>query len=334
MENCRFAAFQPPQRGDRIELPDRPGEYFLVVDKPQAGSDARGQPFWQARVKDPQGREQMLSSDRTKSWKHFSGPNHPWHDEELSQAKAATQKKDQESLISGFEDKHRFPDGQPLRTGRMLLSVGDGAPGDLGVLAGEKAYVERIDYKAETVVLKPVGDGLGDLSITAPAADVVSHASPALSTAAAREQVSLQSGERVSAEELMSMTPGLNRLAANRQVSLKVQVYVNYVTKGDNSGEDVFVRHMSNRGIAPEEVESATGMSRNNTPLKLDANGSRISPMGPYSGDVYISPPVPDDVLREVAMIAPKSQVVTQANGVLLVHSNPLYRQMVSLGVL
>lgn len=333
--NCRFAVFNPPQKGDRIELPNRPGQYFLVTDRPQAGSDPRGQGFWQTRVKDNEGREQMLSSDRTPSWSHFKGPNYQWHDQEIQQARWQQEQKQQAGKIAAFDQQYKFPDGQAIKKspGRpQVLTVTKNATGDLAAFEGVRVHVMDVNYDAQTVSLKPVDPEFADLAMAdVPAADVVRGAVPAMNPVALKEVVRLPNGEKVDAEQLMHMTPGLNRLARAGQVSLRVQVYVNYES-GRGNGESMFAGDMQNRGISPENVEQVTQYRRNNTPLTIN-NGIR-SPMGPWQGDVYISPPIPDDVMGEIAAVARNSQIQERKDGGLLVQSNALYKQMVSLGVL
>lgn len=338
LANCRFAAFNAPQRGDRIELPTMPGQYYLVTDKPQLGQDPRGQSFWHARVKDQQGREQMLSSDRVPSWSHYKGKNYGWHDEQITQDRFKKQEQEQGGLIKAFEEQYKFPDGTPLKRGRQMdLLVKPGAPGQLGAFHGALVRIVDIDYANQTVRLEPKDPEHQDLAeylAAVPAAEVAQFAAPVMNQAIAREPVTLPNGQRIDAEQLMQMTPGLNQLARAGQVTLRAQVYVNYES-GKGTGEELFTRDMMNRNIGQDQVEALTKFTRNNTPVKINpVDGSR-SPRGPWTGTVYIAAPIPDEVKREIAAVAPESQYrQNERDGTMVIVSVPLYKQMVSFGVL
>lgn len=338
-QNCKFAAFNAPQRGDRIELPNRPGDYYLVTDKPQVGKDPRGMPFWHARVKDNGGREQMLSSDRVPSWQHFKGNNYPWHDTDIQNTRFQQEQQQKAGQIQAFEEQYRFPDGQPLKrnAGRpMVITVKPDAQGQLSVFAGVRLYVRDIDYDNQTVKLEPLDAEFAEFAghlAAVPAAEVIQDASPVMNPQILREPVTLPNGERIDAEQLMHMTPGLNRLARAGQVSLKAQVYVNYES-GKGTGEELFMNDMMRRGIPQENVEMMTEFKRNPAAAKFDASGAKISPRGPWTGTVYIAAPIPEEVKREVTAVAPKSQVFENRDGSMMVISNPLYKQMVAFGVL
>jgi len=339
LRNCKFAAFQAPQKGDRIELPNRPGEYYLVSDRPEVGKDPRGQSFWQARVKDREGKEQMFSSDNIPSWRHFKGQNYDWHDADIQKGQWQKQQKEQAGLINNFENKYRFPDGQPLRKnpGRpMVVSVGRDATGPLAVFADEKLYIKDVDYQRETVSLEPMGEGLGELAselVAVPAGIVVQGTKPAMRPEVLAESVRLPGGNVVTAEDLMYMTRELNKLARMGHVRLEAQVYANYEGKG-MTGEQYFVNEMAKRGIPEEEVQQSTNYRINNVAAKLDANGKRTNIFGAWQGNVIIEQPVAPEVLEEIKQIAPESQIQKRRDGVILVQSNALYKQMVSLGIL
>lgn len=345
ISNCliglqKLAAFQPPQKGDRIELSNRPGEYYLVLEKPQVGQDPRGMSFWYARAKDSTGREQTLNSDNIASWKHFRGQNYKWHDEDVAKQQWEKQQESQAAQIEGFESKYVFPDHQPLRKnpGRpMTLLVKKDAAGALGAFAGERVQVKDIDYQTEAVTLEPVNPEFADLGsglIGIPAGEVVQFADPAMRPEVKAEPVRLPNGQVITAEQLMQMTPSLNELARRGQISLKAQVYQNYSNAKGLSGEDYFIRDMSMRGISPEEVAAATQYKLNTTPAKLDDRGHRQNIFGAWQGDVVILPPIGDLVKNEIASIAPASKIQLRKDGSYLVQSNPLYKQFVGLGVL
>lgn len=339
-KNCKFAAFQPPQKGDRIELANRPGEYFLILSKPETGRDQRGQSFWYARAKDSQGREQTLSSDNIGSWKHFSGPNYPWHDEDIAKDKWHKQQEEIAERIEDFESKYVFNDGQPLRTnpGRpLVLMVAPNATGPLAPFAGERVQIKEIDYDNQTVRMEPVAQEFMEFApaiAAVPAKDVVASTSPATRPEIKMEPVRLPDGQVITAEELMWRTPTLNELARRGQVSLRAQVYQNYSNAKGMTGEDYFIREMSLRGISPEDVQAATEYHLNQTPAKIGPDGKRLNIFGAWQGDVLISPPIGNEARDEIASIAPASKIQARRDGSFLVQSNPLYKQMVGLGVL
>lgn len=349
-KNCNFAksdrgvrkvaAFMPPQKGSRIEVPNRPGEYYLVIDKPEVGRDPRGYQFWQARVKDREGKEQRLSSDQVASWSHFKGQNYQWHDEDNERQKWANQQKEQATLIQGFEAKFKFPDGQPLRKNPnrpMLLSIVENAPGNLNVFSGEKVYLKDIDYQSATVKLEPISPDFAEFAphlAAIPAAEVVAGTKPAMRAEVVMEPVRLPSGEKVTAGDMMKMTPELNKLARMPgKIGLEAQVYANYQGKGFG-GEDYFVNEMGKRGIEAEHVQSLTNYRINNVQPKVDEMGKRLNIFGAWQGNVMIEPPISPEVEAEIRAIAPESQIQKRRDGKILVQSNALYKQMVSLGVL
>lgn len=116
-------------------------------------------------------------------------------------------------------------------------------------------------------------------------------------------------------------------------VRLEAQVYANYEGKG-MTGEQYFVNEMAKRGIPEEEVQQSTNYRINNVAAKLDANGKRTNIFGAWQGNVIIEQPVAPEVLEEIKQIAPESQIQKRRDGVILVQSNALYKQMVSLGIL
>lgn len=331
--NCKFAAFNAPQRGDRIEMPNRPGEYFLIVDKPTSGKDPRGQLFWQARAKDRDGREQMLNSDNIPSWKHFKGPNYPWHDEDVAKQKHDKIQKEQSGLIQAFNAKYVFRDGQPLSR-KQIVSVEPNAPASLSLFAGEKLSVKEINYQTETASLEPIGAGLGEFAselASIPAGDIVAGCKPAMRPEVMKEIVRLPSGQSITAEELMYMTPELNKLAKQRRVALEVQVYANYK---NGLGEQHFLADMNKRGIDPESAQALTKYRINNVQPKFDASGKQLNIFGAWQGNVIIDPPITPEIAAEISRIAPESQIQKRRDGRLLVQSNSLYKQMITLGVL
>ncbi len=338
-KNCKFAAFMAPQKGDRIETPNRPGQYYLVNDRPESGRDPRGQQFWHARVKDQEGKEQMLSSDNVPSWKHFKGKNYQWHDADIEKSKWEKQQKEQAGIINDFESKYRFSDGQPLRKNPnrpMVVTVTRDATGQLAVFADEKLYIKDIDYQNQTVSMESIGEEFGEFAsalVSVPAAEVVQGTKPAMRPEVLAEQVKLPSGQMITAEDLMYMTKELNKLARNGKVRLEAQVYANYQGKG-MTGEQYFVNEMAKRGIDPEQAQQMTGYRLNNVAAKVDANGHRTNIFGAWQGNVIIEPPVAPEVIEEIRQIAPESQIQKRRDGMILVQSNALYKQMVSMGVL
>jgi hypothetical protein len=341
--NCRFAVFNAPKKGDKIEIPGRLGEYFLVMDPPERGTDASGQQFWSARVMGKDGREQFLSSDRVPAWKHYQGQSYEWHNEQVAREKFEAEQQQKVQLIEHFESQYVFPDGQPLRANPrrpITVSVASGAAGPLAVFADERLQIKAIDYENETVRLVAIDPAFAEYEgalAAVPAGDVVSHSQPVSKPDIGNEPVRLPTGQVITADEFMEMTPGLNELAQRGQVSLTerpAQVYANYENAKGVGGEEYFVIEMARRGVPAELVQEATNYRLNRTPAKLDANGKRLNIWGAWQGDVVISPPVSKQVEAEIAAIAPQSKSQKRRDGTILVQSNPLYKQMISLGVL
>lgn len=340
----RTGAFNAPNKGDRISLPEKPGEYFLITESPQAGVDARGQQFWYASAMDPQGNQTVLKSDDISSWSHFKGQNYPWHEEMLEKRRYEKQQKEQAALVEQFETKYFFNDSRPLKTNParpLLIEVQEGAQGDLELFSGEQLRVKDIDYQNETVNLEPVDDDLlADPALAAalqgvPAGSVVASAAPALPAAVAMERMKVPvvdsegktTFQNVSAEEFMGMIPELTKLADRGQVRLNATVYMNY-QKGDKNGEQVFEEILASRGVGLEDVS----YSPNNTPRKVSEKGF-VSPMYAWTGDVYFAPPVSEEAIEEAKKIATSSQVAPRQDGSLHVFNNDLYKTMLSLGV-
>jgi hypothetical protein len=339
-KNCKFAAFQSPKDGDRIELPNKPGEYYLVLEKPRIGRDQRGSQFWYARVKDKAGREQTLSSDNIASWKHYQGSNYQWHDEQIAKKKWETQQEEQAQLIADFESKYIFHDGQPLRTNPrrpMLVNVAGEAIGDLSLFADEQLYIVEIDYMNEAVKMSPQKQEFKEMAgqtAAVPASLVVKYCTPAMSEEVKHEPVRLPDGQVITAEELLHMTPGLNEMARRGMVELRAQVYLNYENARGVNGEEYFVREMAKRGIDPNMTQEITQYRLNETPAKYGPDNRRTNIFGAWQGDVYISPPISKEAEEEILSISPESKIQRRRDGGFLVQSNPLYKQMVSLGVL
>ena len=325
--NCRFAVFNPPQRGDRIELPNRPGQYYLVTDRPQTGSDPRGQGFWQTRVKDQEGREQMLSSDRVPSWSHFKGPNYQWHDQELQQRQMDQKRKEQQQQVGQFEQAYRFQDGQVLRerVPPMVLKVKEGAPGDMGAFVNERVGVVGVDYTSGNVTIAPMG--MDDMQVTVPAAQLMQFAEPAVAAGAAKQKVTLQDGTKTDMEHLLGMTPEFNKAVLRGQVQAATQIYQNYSNKS-GGGIDQYMREMMAMGFEPNESH----YKLNSTEQKFDPSGGKENLRGAWQSTLRIAPPVSPGMMEEIMRIAPRSQIKGTPQTGLTVHSNPLYKNMVALG--
>ena len=341
--NCRFASFNAPKQGDRISIAGKPDPYFLVINPPQ-----RFREGWTVRLKGQDGLDQFFNDSEIPSWSHFKGQKYPWDEEDARKKAWEKQQKEQKDAISAFENKYKFRDGQPLRKNParpMIVSVLQGAPGNLGAFEGErgaKLHVLDVDYANETVKLSPIGEGLADLAPyleAVPAADVVKGTVPVMNPAVMSKIVDLRKaplGRQVTAEELMHLTPGLNRLAINGQVTLKAQIFGNHKSRRGN-GLEIFREDIENRS-------SVINLDWDRLPSErqVDGNGNEYRVnwtekgeiFGAWSADVIIAPPVPKDVKDEIANVAPRSVIRERRDGSVLVYSKPLYEQMVSLGVL
>lgn len=339
-------AFNAPQKGDRIELKNRPGEYFLVTEKPESSKDARGQEFWSTRVMDPGGQEQFLSSDSVPSWSHFKGPNYGWHDQRIAEDRLRKIQKEQANLISEFEAANVFPDGRPLRTvpGRpLVVRVSESATGTLELFRGEAMRVGDIDYVAGTASLEPMDPDLladpelASLARSVPASEVVANSAPAMRGNVGQEKVKvpvkdrqgLETGEftEVTSEDFLNLTPELNRLAARGQVSLNANVYMNYENSGGENGKDVFARMLEGRGASLEGVDYYENFTE-----RKERNGE-WSPRYAWTGTVVVSPPVSEEAKAEIERNFTRSRFKELQNGGIYIYSNSLYRNMVSLGV-
>lgn len=339
-------AFNAPQKGDRIELKSRPGEYFLVTERPETGRDARGQDFWSTRVMDPGGQEQFLSSDSVPSWSHFKGPNYGWHDQRIEEDRWRKTQKEQANLVSQFEASNAFTDGRPFRTapGRpLVIRVSDSATGMLELFRGEAMRVVAIDYAAGTASLEPMDPELladpelASLARSVPASEVVANSAPAMRGNVGQEKVKVpvkdrqgkETGEftEVTSEDFLNLTPELNRLAARGQVSLSANVYMNYENSSGENGEDVFARVLESRGASLEGVEYYENFTE-----RKERNGE-WSPRYAWTGTVAISPPVSEGAKAEIEKNFTRSRFRETQDGGIYIYSNSLYRNMLSLGI-
>jgi hypothetical protein len=336
-----------PKKGDRIELSNKPNEYFLV-EKVTPGTDGRGQQFWIAVVIDKNQNKLTLHSDNVSSWKHFQNPNYPWHDEMIRDREDQELRRTQEGLVAGFEARHKFDDGRPLKR-NMILSVLDGAIGDLGVFSGERVYVKEIDYQTETVKVVPANEELADLGgLTVPAADLITHSRPVLSQRVAVEPVRLPGGETVNMETFISMTPEFNKMVQAGQVTARVQVFKNYRSssgdeRNEGYGEERYLQDMANLGftnpvgvrtnVSKEEREGAHYI-QNDAPLTFDASGGKTSLFGPWQATIRISQPISQAAMLEIIRFTGKTpeQIYAASDGAKIFHSNPLYKNMVAIG--
>ena len=324
-------AFQAPKTGDKIELANKPGEYYLV-DSVEKGRDRSGQEFWQAMARDKEGRKQRLNSDNVQVWKHWKGPEYQWYKDEAEKAGWKKTQDEQKSLVSLFEQKYKFPDGTPLKTDpehKTLVRVVPGAIGDLGAFEGNNLLLAAINYANETVSLIPAESGYEDLvplMSAIPASEVVRGTKPAMSKPDGI--VELPNGTQVTAGDLVSMTPALNALARNGQVEIVARVEPLFKRKiggKETNGEEIFIMDMIAIGLRPESIQKVTKY--------YVSPRSGQAPYGPWSGDLRISGGLSDAARGEIAMVAYPGLTEWGKKGGVRIQSNDLYRQMIILGV-
>lgn len=342
----RRAAFNAPRKGDRVELPNRPGEYFLVTGNPDVRKDAAGNTFWRVEALDPEGRSTTLNSDSVQSWQHFRGPNNEMHEGML----ARQRDKENAAKLPAFEAKHRFPDGQPIQKS-MTLKVKPGAPGDiLGVFAGEDLRVTGIDPDGGHVSFAPVDPALGEYEsqlASVPAADVLKWMEPvragrvkpapapggegAPAERPPRPEVhaefdddvlkktwKLRDGKTVTVRDLLSLMPTFVSYVKAGRVNSVVNVYTNY---GGGKGEERFFQDMARYGFSPDD----TDYRLNNAKQTYDEKGHRHNLRGPWQATLHIQDPVPDELVRELTMFG--ADVKQERDGI-AVHRSELYRLM------
>jgi hypothetical protein len=342
--NCRFAAFNAPPKGARIELDSRPGEY-VMVEEVTTGRDARGQQFWQARVTDKSGQTRTIHSDNVKSWKNYAGSDqYKW---DLFQ-QDVKRRKEQESMIGGFEEKNRFQNGVPLapKPGRpLMVRVRPNATGVLAVFSDELLMVDSVDYATGMASLTPVTKSVEQdpafmaLLKAVPASEIVSQADPTINERAASEVFRLPDGSRKTSAETMAMTPGLNEAAAKGRARIYAQVYMNYTGRQGKGGEAIFLEDLADRAD-PSELESM--YTHNNTVQKYNADGSKANLRGAWSAFVVVDPPISPQMRAEAEILASKSQVFPtrdnegnfRQNVPMTVHSNDLFKNMLSMGLM
>lgn len=338
MEDILMGGFNSPNKGARIEFPDKPNEYFLV-EHVESGVDPRGQKFWYAAVADKNEQRRKIGSDQVKSWKHFVGPNYKWHDEMLDRVKWEAKQKEQYKLVAAFEQKYKFPDGRTLR--RVVISIRAGSPGDLGAFDGERMYIKDIDYEHETIRLAPINEDLADLSLSSvPAAVIAAYTDPALAPTVAARTVKLPEGT-INMEQFLSMTPEFNKLVERGQVHARVQVYKNYGQDindpmAEGCGEERYLNDMADLRFIPvgpndaSEEQEAHYVLNDAPPLNSKGNESLF---GPWQASLKIDNPISQEAMMEIMRFTGKSpeQITTSSSGI-TVHSGPLYKNMVALG--
>lgn len=331
-----------PENGRRVVFPGLPMPYFLV-DEVTKTTDPRGKKGWIARVRGRDGNTRTLNSDDPKcaTFSHYNGKPYDWDKEESERNEQQRVQNQQKDLVKAFEAEFRFKDGRPLRAydnKKLMVTVGPTAIGNLETFRDEKLYVDKINYPAKTVDLSLVGAGMEDLAsalLGVPASDVVSGTNPTIA-----ENILVQPVEIVNPRfnrnlpvtpenrpfldrdmgELMNMTPLLNRLAENGQVTLSARIFPHYQSRG-MSGMEQYQRDLELYGAEMDEI-----------PYSQQLNVETWKPRGAFTGTVIIHPPFDEKELRaELQVIAPGYKIKS-GGGSLKVDNVYLFRAMMALG--
>lgn len=329
----RFAAFNAPNKGDKISIGNKPGEYFLVLDRTM-GKDPRGQTFWQARVKGGQdGREQLISSDNIPSWSHFKGPNYGWHDEDNARNKQQGEQAALKKQRDAFEAVHKVGE-TPLRVGTIVEPVG---AGPLDTFVGHKFKISAIDYNTGMATLVPdkasaaALQGMEELFSHVPVKDLMQG-----TKVVAPAVMQSQPGARPNGGAAQSMEEAaqLMALVEKGQVQLsKPEVFINFRKNGQD-GVQLFTDEMARYGIGLEEGDWTPQRARG----QYDAEGQNsISPNRLWTGKIKFTPPFANPValLAEIKSLAPNSKPPQNIdpNKPFMLHSNPIWRLLASNGV-